>query len=75
MLNDELWSKLREIMLQHGIYDKPNLRMIVKKLEILSASGHPFQLSQERVILRLATQTWIGVFTNIGIWLKTSSPG
>ena len=27
MLNDELWFKLREIMLQHGIYDKPNLRM------------------------------------------------
>jgi hypothetical protein len=26
MLNDELWSKLREIMLQHRIYDKPNRR-------------------------------------------------
>ena len=28
MLNDELWSKLKEIMLQHQIYNKPNLRMI-----------------------------------------------
>ena len=25
MLKDEFWSKLEEIMLQHGIYGKPNL--------------------------------------------------
>jgi transposase len=25
MLSDELWSKLKEIMLQHQIYNKPNL--------------------------------------------------
>lgn len=30
MLTDELWSKLRAIMRQHGIYDKPNLRKIVE---------------------------------------------
>ena len=30
MLNDELWSKLRESMLQHKIYDKPNLRKMVE---------------------------------------------
>ena len=29
MLCDELWSKLKEIMLQHRIYDKSNLRMTV----------------------------------------------
>ena len=43
MLNDELWSKLRESMLQHRIYDKPNLRMIVKRLETLFVKNHPFQ--------------------------------
>jgi transposase len=32
MLNDELWSKLREIMLQHKIYDKPNLRKMVEAM-------------------------------------------
>ena len=32
MLNDELWSKLREIMLQHRIYDKPNLRKMVEAI-------------------------------------------
>ncbi|SQG89459.1 transposase [Legionella pneumophila subsp. pascullei] len=30
MLNDELWSKLRDMMLQRRIYDKPNLRMMVE---------------------------------------------
>jgi transposase len=32
MLNDELWSKLRESMLQHKIYDKPNLRKMVEAM-------------------------------------------
>jgi hypothetical protein len=32
MLNDELWSKLKEIMLQHQIYNKPNLRMMVEAI-------------------------------------------
>ncbi|CZH10734.1 Uncharacterised protein [Legionella pneumophila] len=32
MLNDEFWSKLKESMLQHGIYDKPNLRMVVEAM-------------------------------------------
>jgi len=30
MLSDELWSKLRKVMRQHGIYDKPNLRQMVE---------------------------------------------
>ena len=30
MLTDELWSKLRIIMDQFDIYDKPNLRMMVE---------------------------------------------
>ena len=29
MLTDELWSKLKMSMLQHGIYEKPNLRIMV----------------------------------------------
>ncbi|MFY7698599.1 MAG: hypothetical protein ACOVQX_07340, partial [Legionella sp.] len=29
MLSDELWSKLKKIMLQHQIDDKSNLRMMV----------------------------------------------
>ena len=30
MLTDEHWSKLRTIMREHGIYDKPNLRKTVE---------------------------------------------
>jgi transposase len=30
MLSDEHWSKLRTIMLQHGIYHKPGLRKMVE---------------------------------------------
>ncbi|CAM3481428.1 transposase [Legionella oakridgensis] len=32
MLDDELWSKLKEIKLQQQIYDKPNLLMIVEAM-------------------------------------------
>ena len=43
MLNDELWSKLREIMLQHSIYDKPNLRMIVEAMLYRMRVGCPWR--------------------------------
>ncbi len=32
MVSDELWSKLKEIMLQHQMYDKSNLRMMVETM-------------------------------------------
>ena len=32
MLSDELWSKLRAILRQHGIYDKSNLRLMVEAM-------------------------------------------
>ena len=43
MLNDELWSKLRESMLQHRIYDKPNLRMIVEAMLYRMRVGYPWR--------------------------------
>src|SRR5438105_4064630 len=43
MLNDELWFKLSEIMLQHGIYDKPNLRMIVEAMLYRMRVGCPWR--------------------------------
>lgn len=43
LLTDEHWSKLQSIMLDHGIYDKPNLRKTVAcsfiKLDELILSG------------------------------------
>ncbi len=43
MLNDELWSKLREIMLQHKIYDKPNLRKMVEAMLYRMRVGCPWR--------------------------------
>lgn len=43
MLNDELWSKLREIMLQHRIYDKPNLRKMVEAMLYRMRVGCPWR--------------------------------
>ena len=54
MLSDEQWSKLKEIMLQHQIYNKPNLRMIVEAMLYRMRVGCPWRnlLSQEKRILR-----------------------
>ena len=41
MLSDELWSKLRAIMLQHGIYDKPKLRKMVEGMLYRMRVGCP----------------------------------
>ena len=42
MLSDELWSKLRIIMREHGIYDKPNLRMMVEGMLYRMRTGLPW---------------------------------
>jgi transposase len=41
MLNEERWSKLREIMLEHKIYDKANLRRIVEAMLYRMRVGCP----------------------------------
>lgn len=43
MLNDELWSKLRAIMRQHGIYDKPKLRRMVEGMLYRLRVGCPWR--------------------------------
>lgn len=43
MLNDEHWFKLKEIMLQQGIYDKANLRMIVEAMLYRMRVGCPWR--------------------------------
>jgi transposase len=43
MLNDELWSKLRTIMLQHEIYDKPNLRLMLEAMLYRMRVGCPWR--------------------------------
>ena len=43
MLSDELWSKLRGIMLQHRIYDKPTLRLVVEAMLYRMRVGCPWR--------------------------------
>lgn len=43
MLSDELWSKLREIMLQQRIYNKPNLRMMIEGMLYRMRVGCPWR--------------------------------
>ena len=43
MLSDELWSKLKEIMLQHQIYNKPNLRTMVEAMLYRMRVGCPWR--------------------------------
>ena len=43
MLTDEHWSKLRMIMLEHGIYDKPHLRTMVEGMLYRMRVGCPWR--------------------------------
>jgi transposase len=43
MLTDERWSKLRTIMCQHGVYDKPTLRMMVEGMLYRMRVGCPWR--------------------------------
>ena len=43
MLTDELWSKLREILRQHRIYDKPFLREMVEGMLYRMRVGCPWR--------------------------------
>jgi transposase len=43
MLTDELWSKLKTIMRQHGIYDKPQLRLMVEGMLYRMRIGCPWR--------------------------------
>ncbi|MFI4956367.1 MAG: IS5 family transposase [Gammaproteobacteria bacterium] len=43
LLTDEIWSKLRTIMLQNGIYDKHNLRMMVEGMLYRMRTGVPWR--------------------------------
>jgi transposase len=43
MLTDELWSKLKAIMQQQGIYDKPNLMIMVEGMLYRMRVGCPWR--------------------------------
>jgi transposase len=62
MLTDELWSKLRTIMRQHGIYDKSSLRMIVEGILYRMRTGCPWR------DLPLIFGLWNSIYQQFNRW-------
>ena len=64
MLNDEHWSKLRIIMREHGIYDKPMLRLTVEGILYRLRTGIPWR------DLPADFGKWNSIFKQFNNWSK-----
>lgn len=62
MLSDELWSKLRAIMRQQGIYNKPNLRLMVEAMLYRMRVGCPWR------DLPAEFGSWNSIFQKFNRW-------
>ena len=62
MLSNELWSKLRTIMRQYGIYDKPRLRKTVEGILYRMRTGLPWR------DLPSFFGVWISVYQQFNRW-------
>lgn len=62
MLSDELWSKLEKILLQHAIYNKPDLRMTVEGMFYRMRAGCPWR------DLPCAFGCWNTVYKRFNAW-------
>jgi transposase len=62
MLTDELWSKLRIIMLEHGIYDKLHLRKTVEGILYRMRTGLPWR------DLPSIFGKWISIYQQFNRW-------
>lgn len=62
MLTDEHWSKLRTIMREHGIYDKPNLRKTVEGILYRMRTGLPWR------DLPSFFGIWISIYQQFNRW-------
>ena len=62
MLTDEHWSRLRVIMREHGIYDKPNLRKTVEGILYRMRTGLPWR------DLPSFFGRWISVYQQFNRW-------
>jgi len=66
MLTDEHWSKLRLIMRENGIYDKPNLRKTVEGILYRMRTGLPWRDLPSYFGL------WISVYQQFNRWSSTN---
>ncbi len=66
MLNDELWSKLKKILLQEAIYNKRNLRMAVEGMLDRMRVGCPWR------DLPKAFGCWNFIYKRFNAWSLSS---
>jgi len=64
MLRDEQWSKLRDILCQYGVYDKPNLRQTIEGILYRMRVGCPWR------DLPLDFGKWNSVYKIFNSWSK-----
>ena len=62
MLSDELWSKLRTIMRQQRIYDKPDLRLMVEAMLYRMRVGCPWR------DLPAEFESWNSIYQKFNRW-------
>lgn len=65
MLTDEHWSKLKKIMLEEGIYDKPNLRLMIEGMLYRLRVGCPWR------DLPRQFGRWNSVYKKFNAWSAT----
>lgn len=66
MLSDELWSKLRTIMRQNGVYDKSHLRLTVEAILYRMRVGCPWR------DLPLYFGKWNSIYKKFNYWSKNN---
>ena len=66
MLNDKYWAKLKPILLQQGIHDKPNLQMTVDGILFRMRTGVPWR------DLPSDFGRWGSVYKRFNYWSKNN---
>lgn len=69
MLTEERWSKLRPIMLQSGIYEKPNLRIMIEGMLYRLRVGCPWR------DIPSAFGSWNSIFQKFNRWSSQNKLG
>ena len=73
MLNDELWSKLKKILLQEAIYNKRNLRMAVEGMLDRMRVGCPWRDLPEELGHWHRTFVRFSCWREKGVWERVAT--
>ncbi len=70
MLSDESWSKLKSILKEFGVYNKPNLRLFLEASLYRIRAGIPWRDLPESFGLWNSVYKRFNAWSKQGIWLK-----